>query len=703
MRSKPSITVNTDTPLLELAKTKVVPAHLKSLYDSGIKSIGDLIWALPLRLSPMPKLKAYSEASFGEIFLGSGKIIHREIRPAFGRRSRTKFLLHNGYVIVKDHQSEQTLTLRFFNLWPQQKKQLEEFDSIWFLGTLQEWRAQLHIINPKFANLIDQNWAYAQGDWLIEYSTINKVPGSYTQKLIKNLPVTFWESIQSEFNTDEFEPFKISHAFQILHGLKSPDETTSKDIEKATERLAYEEFFSDQLKIITRRRFIKLKSAPIFRLEQSDLDQLTKNLPFKLTIDQEKSIHEITQDLRSGHPMMRMLQGDVGCGKTIVAFITALLCIKQGYQVAIMCPTESLAQQHKRSFDSLFSFLPHIQTALALGSIKQKEKTALQKSLKSGEIDFVIGTHALFQDSIQFKKLGLAIIDEQHKFGVEQRLKLTAKGAGTHCLIMSATPIPRTLSLAQYGDLDFTTIKTMPSGRKGIKSRLVAQANYDKYIDFLKQRLSLGEQGYFVFPAIEESETMVLQNVTEAMEKYKDVFSPFKIAALHGKMKAEEKDRIINLFEKKEIQLLISTSVIEVGINVPNATFMSVYDPERFGLSSLHQLRGRVGRGDKAGYFFMVPVKDLSPEVHQRLEVLEKSSDGFEIAEADLQNRGEGDLFGVDQSGVVSRRRIADFMKHSHVLEKVYKDIQNTISLHPEKIDPILIKLARDQKILDTI
>ena len=703
MRSKPSPTVNTDSDLLDLARTKAIPAHLQSLQAAGITTLGDLLWALPLRMSPMPKLKPFSHASFGEMFLGRGTIIHRDIKPAFGRRSRTKFLLHNGSVIVKDLESEQTLTLRFFNIWPGQKKQLEEYERIWFLGELQEWRAQHQIINPKFANLIDENWAHSQGEWLIEYPTINKVPGSYTQKLIKSLPGEFWNQVKSDYLTDDQEEVKLRDAFQILHGLRSPTLVTSADIVRATERLAYEEFYTDQLKIITRRRFIKKKQAPIMTIAPDLLEGFKADLPFELTQDQLKSIDELLLDLRSGHPMMRMLQGDVGCGKTIVAFMVALCCIKNGFQVALMCPTESLAQQHKRSLDTIFGKHPELRVALALGSMKQKDKTLLQKSLSSGETNLVIGTHALFQESIEFKQLGLAIIDEQHKFGVEQRLRLTAKGKGTHCLIMSATPIPRTLSLAQYGDLDFTTIKTMPLGRKGIKSRIVAKPNYDKYVEFLRQRLQQGDQGYFVFPAIEESENMVLQNVTDALEHYKKVFGEFKVAALHGKMKASEKEAVIESFERKEIHLLISTSVIEVGINVPNATFMSVYDPDRFGLSSLHQLRGRVGRGEKAGFFFMVLSRDLSPEATGRLEVLERTNNGFEIAEADLQNRGEGDLFGVDQSGVSTRRRVADFMKHSHVLEKVYADLREQMATQPEKIDPILIKLARDQKILDTI
>jgi ATP-dependent DNA helicase RecG len=703
MRSKASHIVETDSSLAILSKTKTIPAHLNSLVAAGIKTIDDLFWILPLRSQPMPKARPYSEAVNGELFLGKGKIIHREIKPAFGRKSKNRFLLHNGYIIVKDLENDATLPLRFFNLWPQQKKQLEDFQEIWFLGQMQEWRAQYQIINPKFHNLIDADWINQQGQWLVEYPTINKVPGNYTQKLFDKLPSEIWNSIKSPYETDDLCELKLSEAFKTLHCKIPVSDFSLQKKELAIERLAYEEFFIDQLKIATRRKFIKQKKSPIISSNQTTKEKIQKSLLFQLTADQNKALDQIFEDLTLGNPMMRMLQGDVGCGKTIVAMIVALTCIEQGYQIVIMCPTEALAQQHFQTALQLFNEYDFFKPTLVLGSTKKKEKDSIRLQISKGEFNFVIGTHALFQESIVFSKLGLAIIDEQHKFGVEQRLSLTAKGVGVHCLIMSATPIPRTLSLAQYGDLDFTTIKTMPEGRKATKTRIVENQNYPKYIDFIHQRLKLGDQGYFVFPAIEESESMTLQNVTEALEKYNETFKGHKLAALHGKMKAPEKEKVIQDFTQGKIDILISTSVIEVGINIPNATFMCVYDPERFGLSSLHQLRGRVGRAEKAGYCFLVPKNSLSPQAMDRLSIMEKTNNGFEIAEADLQNRGEGDLFGVDQSGVVTRRRVADFMKHSKVLEKVYKDIRDLIENNPKKIDPILLKLAHDQKILDTI
>jgi ATP-dependent DNA helicase RecG len=338
-----------------------------------------------------------------------------------------------------------------------------------------------------------------------------------------------------------------------------------------------------------------------------------------------------------------------------------------------------------------------------LGSTKSKDKKTILHNLKNGKIQILIGTHSLFQESVDFKNLGLAIIDEQHKFGVEQRLKLVSKGSGTHCLIMTATPIPRTLSLAQYGDLDISSIRMLPMGRKGIKTRITARENYLKYIEFVRSRLLMREQAYFVFPAIGENEVTDLQNVKDSCRKYKELFRGFRVEMLHGQMKPEEKEAIVEDFRAQRIHILISTSVIEVGINVPNATIMSIYNPERFGLSSLHQLRGRVGRGEKPGFCFLVLDKDLPPDSFKRLEVIEKNIDGFIIAEEDLKFRGEGDLFGVDQSGSVTQKRLANYLLHSAILEEVVKDIDVLQTKNPQLIEPILENLAKNQKILDTI
>ncbi len=702
MRSK---TLNTsslswDSSLEVFQNEKKPSVNLEKLISAGIHNLHDLMWILPLRIHRTPKTQSFTFAQIGGLFRGRGKIIHCQISPAFGRRFKGKFIMFNGHLVIKDDYGPETLSLRWFNLYPNQKKQLESMTEIEFLGTVQDYRAQKQIVNPQvIAPESDLT------DYLIEYPTINKVSGNYTKKYIEQIPSELWNNISPTLPQIDYEHvLKLSEAFKILHGRYPVAQFTPDLRSKAEERLAYEEFLQDQLKILTRRKYIKRKDATKFVVPEKIVKKYLTELPFSLTEDQTKVLHEIIEDLGSGHPMMRMIQGDVGCGKTIVAFIVSRIISEQGKQVALMCPTEALAQQHYKSFQELIEkFKLKLKIGLLLGSTKAKEKKEISKSILNGEIHLLIGTHSLFQDSVKFQDLGLAIIDEQHKFGVEQRLKLVSKGNGVHCLIMTATPIPRTLSLAHYGDLDMSFIRTMPAGRKGIKTRITEVVNYDKYLQFVATRLSQGEQAYFVFPAIEESETTDLKNVKESIEKYKKLFPQFKVEMLHGQMKADEKEAVLELFYQKKIHILVSTSVIEVGINNPNATIMSIYHPERFGLSSLHQLRGRVGRGEKPGFCFLVLDRDLSPEAQERLKVIENSTDGFVIAEEDLKFRGEGDLFGVDQSGTVTSKKVANFLTHGHILEKVIVDLKKLENEHAEVLSPILEKLAKDQKILDTI
>lgn len=697
MRSKTLSTELTwDSPLLALGNPKKPSPTLEKLSEAGLETLADLLWILPLRMSKMPTFAPFREAELNQFFKGSGKVIHVEIRPAFGRRGKGNILLYNGFVVLKDSLSSETLTLRWFNLYPNQKKQIESLETISFLGKVEEYKAQKQVINPQL--LSESSVA---GPYILEYPTINKTAGTHFKKILDLIPTVLWDKVPQllpELGYDQ--AMALGDAMKIIHG-KIPPENFSQELkDRAEDRLIYEEFLVDQLKIRTRRRFIKRKDAPKILITEKELLQKTRALPFELTADQSKVLQDIVKDLASGHPMMRMIQGDVGCGKTVVAFLSSEIAIAKAYQVALMCPTEALAIQHFESFTSMNT---EVRIDLLLGSTKAKEKKEILARLKSGETKIVIGTHSLFQDTVQFKNLGLAIIDEQHKFGVEQRLKLVAKGDGTHCLIMTATPIPRTLSLAQYGDLDISSIKTMPAGRKGIKTRITEKSNYDKYVEFVKGRLGLGEQAYFVFPAIDESEVLDLQNVKESFQKYQKSFKGFTVGTLHGQMKAEEKETMVTAFRQKKVHILISTSVIEVGINIPNATVMSIYNPERFGLSSLHQLRGRVGRGEKGGFCFLVLDKDLPPEQQERLKVIESHLDGFIIAEEDLKFRGEGDLFGVDQSGTVTTKKLANFLTHTAVLEKVIADLEALENNRPELLHPIYEKLAKDQKILDTI
>jgi ATP-dependent DNA helicase RecG len=698
MKSKLSNTseITWNSSPIVLTSGKKPSPTIEKLLDAGINTLLDLLWILPLRINKMPSFRPFREAQLNQFFKGRGKVLHVDIKPAFGRRGKGNILLYNGYVVVKDDHSSESISLRWFNLYPNQKKQIEALGHISFLGQVQEFKAQKQVINPQ---IIDPE--ASSGDYIIEYPTVNKISGTHLKKVIDLIPRELWENIPELVPELGYNnKLTLGEAFKVIHGRIRIENFTHERKEAAEERLIYEEFLSDQLKIQTRRKFIKRKDAPILALEDQRITDLVKHLPFELTSDQLKVFLEIIKDFKSGHPMMRMVQGDVGCGKTIVAFLAARVANKCGYQVALMCPTEALATQHYESFKTLN---PALNLELLLGSTKAREKKVILKNLIEGETEIVIGTHALFQDSVRLKKLGLAIIDEQHKFGVEQRLRLVAKGNGTHSLIMTATPIPRTLSLAQYGDLDISSIKMMPAGRKGIKTRITEKVNYAKYVEFVKGRLALGEQAYFVFPAIEESETLDIQNVKESVKRYQETFKGFRVEMLHGQMKPEEKEQTVQDFRDKKIHILVSTSVIEVGINIPNSTIMSIYNPERFGLSSLHQLRGRVGRGDKPGFCFLVLDKEVSPEAYQRLQVIENNLDGFVIAEEDLKFRGEGDIFGVDQSGTVTTKRLANFLTHTAILEQVVADVERFQTTHPELLRPHFERLAKDQKILDTI
>lgn len=695
MRSKnsPTASLNWSSPLSELIKSKKPSPTLEKLEAGGVRALSDLLWLLPLRIYPTPKELPFRDAHLGAPFKGRGKIIHTEIRPAFGRRGKGNILLYNGFVMVRDAHSSETLSLRWFNLYPNQKKQIEAMDEVSFLGEPQEYKAQKQIINPQ----ISAPTEIEEAGYMAEYPTVNKVSGTQLKKLVELIPNELWDNIPQAlpelgYNQD----FSLSDAFKTIHG-QIPVEKFSPALKAAAvERLIYEEFLIDQIKILIRRKLTKRKIAQKFSIEQKDLKNLLSSIPFTLTSDQQKVFDDIQKDFVSGHPMMRMVQGDVGSGKTIVAYLASRVITNSGSQVAFMCPTEALAMQHFETFQALS---PELPTDLLLGSTKAKEKKAITARLMSGETKVVIGTHSLFQDSVNFKELDLAIIDEQHKFGVDQRLKLVGKGKATHSLIMTATPIPRTLSLAQYGDLDLSFIKMMPAGRKGIKTRITEPVNYLKYIDFVKARLRLGEQAYFVFPAIDESEVLDLQNVKTSLDKYRKSFPEFRVEALHGQLKPEEKHAVVEEFKAGKIQILVSTSVIEVGINIPNATIMSIYNPERFGLSSLHQLRGRVGRGDKPGFCFLVLDKEVGPEGMERLKVVENNLDGFIIAEEDLKFRGEGDLFGVDQSGSTTSKKLANFLTHSHILEKVVRDIESLEKSSPELLAPLIKQYSQDERI----
>lgn len=686
-----------------LYKKGKIPKNTQKLIDAGIKTFEDILWTYPLRIQVSPQKSSFESIVEGNIFRGSGEIISRRSYPAYGFKGKGRVQLFNIQAVVKDDISGELTTLKWFNTYPNLRKSINELTHINFYGQVTNSKGQLAIVNPKLEN--DSNAKAFNEPFLIEYPTIAGVAGKFTKAIIDKLPQEAWESIQDPLPQQVIEKnnlISLSKCFKIIHGKLSPEEWSDEKLEQSKNRLIYQEFFSDQLKILTRKKFLKKKVASIFQIKKDDFNKLQSFFPYQLTGAQIRSIEEIKEDLNSGHPMMRMIQGDVGCGKTTVAASAAYFAVNNNKQVAIMAPTETLARQHFKNFKSTFEN-ENITVDLLLGSHKASEKKVIYSDLESGKTQIIIGTHSLFQDKVPYNDLGLVVIDEQHKFGVEQRLKLLAKGDNPHCIIMTATPIPRTLRLTQYGDLDISLIKEMPKGRKGTKTRIVEKETYDKFLSFIKTRISIGEQVYVVAPAIVESETLDIQNVTELREHLSNFYPEKDIQVLHGKLKADEKDSIIEEFKKGSFPILVSTSVIEVGIDVANATVMAIYNPERFGLSSLHQLRGRVGRGEKPGFCFLVSQKQLTPESKERLSILEKTSDGFKIAEEDLKFRGEGDVFGVNQSGQHTNRRYANAFIHSDIFENTLRDIEFLKTEYPEYIDKQTSYLLSDDKITSTI
>ena len=457
------------------------------------------------------------------------------------------------------------------------------------------------------------------------------------------------------------------------------------DYNKSRDRLVFEELLTTQLALLKLKNNYEREKNGIEFSKEVKMSDVINILPFKLTRAQLRVLEEIDNDMESQRPMNRLLQGDVGSGKTVVAMISAYKAVKSGYQAAIMAPTAILASQHLEGFQSILSQFG-IRCELLISSITKKKKTEILEKLQNGEIDILIGTHALLEENVVFKNLGLVVTDEQHRFGVKQRATIATKGKNPDTIAMSATPIPRTLALILYGDLDISIIDELPPNRKKIETFAVRKGMTERVNQFIRKQIDDGRQAYIVCPLVEENEELGLKSVIELEEKYKnETFSNYKVAYLHGKMKAKEKDEIMEKFKNGEIQILIATTVIEVGVNVPNASIMVVENAERFGLAQLHQLRGRVGRGEYQSYCIL-KFDGNSETIRQRMKVMCDTNDGFIISEKDLELRGSGDFFGTEQHGI-PEFKIANLFEDMGTLKKIQK-----IAMQIMADDPLLEK-----------
>lgn len=503
--------------------------------------------------------------------------------------------------------------------------------------------------NPEYKKVSNQI-EMEKGEILPVYSTVKNFAQNSLRKVLKKNIISnrkyFCENIPEEI----IKKYKIMDRQTALNEIHFPED--KKNLEEAKRRFAIEELLILEMGILEKKFIEGVSNEKKYELKdnKSLVKNYLKNLNFTLTKAQKNVITDIYKELNSGIFINRLIQGDVGSGKTVVAMILLLYIIENGYQGVIMAPTEILAAQHYLSIKEDFEKLG-VRTELLTGSVKGKKREAMLSGIKSGEISLVIGTHALIEDNVEFGKLGLVVIDEQHRFGVVQRKKLRDKGILSNLLVMSATPIPRSLALSIYGDLDISIIDELPPGRKPIKTKWIGnEIDLEKAYDFIEKKLREGRQAYFVVPLIEDSEKMAVKSIEQYRYEIENRFSDYKIGILHGKMKNSEKDEVMKSFKNKETDILLSTTVVEVGINVPNATIISIINAERFGLSSLHQLRGRVGRGEYQSYCFLISKTDNDTS-KARLRIMEKTQDGFEIAEEDLRLRKSGEIFGTKQTG----------------------------------------------------
>lgn len=538
-------------------------------------------------------------------------------------------------------------------------------------GKPTQFGSKFNIAHPDIDPYIDEN---SRTTGLMPYyNTTEKMKNHYlNSKAIQKIVASAFASVVNQFS--ETLPDKIirdNNLMSLKEAIRNvhfPNNTAL--LREAQYRLKFEELFYIQLNILryTADRKSKLKGFVFTRVGDNFNNFYEKNLPFELTGAQKRIIREVRQDMATGEQMNRLLQGDVGSGKTLVALMLMLIALDNGFQACLMAPTEILATQHFHTISDFLAGLD-IDIELLTGSTKKKDRERIHNGLITGDLKILIGTHALIEDTVQFNNLGLVVIDEQHRFGVAQRAKLWTKNVNPpHILVMTATPIPRTLAMTVYGDLDVSVIDELPPGRKPIQTIHQFDKKRGSLYKSIRKQLEEGRQVYMVYPLIEESEKMDLKNLEEGYQHICEVFPEYTVCKVHGKMKPKEKDAEMQRFVSNEAQIMVATTVIEVGVNVPNASVMVIEEAQRFGLSQLHQLRGRVGRGADQSYCILVTPYELSADTRKRINIMVESNDGFEIAEADLKLRGPGDLEGTQQSGIPFNLKIANLVRDGEIL-----------------------------------
>ncbi|MEW4218124.1 ATP-dependent DNA helicase RecG [Rossellomorea marisflavi] len=625
------------------------------LHAMGIRTVVDLMEYLPYRYDDF-RLRDLEEVAHDERVTVEGKVHSEPALMFYGRKkSRLTLRILVGRVLVQ---------AVFFNQ-PYLKKKINLHDTVTVTG---KWDKNRQIITVQSHQLGPHN---KQGDFEPVYALKGTIKGNALTKYIRAAFHDFGNLIEEILPNYYLEKYKLSGRLDALYQMHFPD--SPQAMKQARRRFVFEEFLLFQLKMQALRKFEREHSHGIS--QQYDIDKIqsfTDTLPFPLTNAQKRVVNEISADMKSPYRMNRLLQGDVGSGKTVVSAIALYSSVTAGYQGALMVPTEILAEQHA---DSLSALLEPTGTTVALltSSVKGKRRALLLEKLKEGEIDILIGTHALIQGDVEFENLGLVVTDEQHRFGVNQRRVLREKGGSPDVLFMTATPIPRTLAITVFGEMDVSIIDEMPAGRKAIETYWAKEDMLTRVLAFMEKELKAGRQAYVICPLIEESDKLDVQNSIDVYNQLSQHFQGrFSVGLMHGRLHPDEKEEVMRSFSRNEVQVLVSTTVVEVGVNVPNATFMLIYDAERFGLSTLHQLRGRVGRGDDQSYCILLA--DPKTEVgKERMKIMTETNDGFVLSEKDLELRGPGDFFGRKQSGM-PEFKVADMIHDYRALEVARDD-----------------------------
>ena len=673
---------------LEDIPTKYITAkQLLNLKSLGISTVYDLVYYFPRAYDDRTNIKKIGELKFNEYVVLKANVM-----------SVVNLTVRNGKKIVKAMVSDGTgiMEILWFGM-PYIKKSLKIGEEYLFIGQTKK-SAVFQLINPEY-KLFSGQQKVSENEILPIYSSNKNITQNSLRKLVEKFLVNFLNYFEENIPKELIKEYKIMERKSAVKNIHYP--VSMKEIEEAKRRFAIEELLILELGILKNRFIIENSNSKNYEVEgkKEKVREFLSQLTFNLTNAQKKVIKEIYDEISNGKIVNRLIQGDVGSGKTVVAMVMLIYMAENGYQGALMAPTEILANQHYLGIKERLEKIG-LRVELLTSSIKGKKKNEILDGIANGDVDIVIGTHSLIEDDVIFKKLGLIVIDEQHRFGVNQRNKLREKGFLGNLLVMSATPIPRSLALSIYGDLDLSIIDELPPGRTPIKTKWIANdEDLEKMYNFIYKKVNDGNQAYFVAPLIETSDKMALKSVDKVSEEIERKFSNKKIGIIHGKMKAKEKDEVMLKFKNKEYDILIATTVIEVGIDVPASTIMTIYNAERFGLSALHQLRGRVGRGSKQSYCFLIS-NSTTENSKQRLSIMEETEDGFRIAEEDLKLRNSGEIFGLRQSGF-SDLKFIDIIYDVKTIKLVRDECIKYLKEHKGEIENIYLKYDIEQKFSD--